>query len=373
MASAQGKGFQNRRFFRSKKNTRPVECGPTCSDLKLDVPRKRTIRLLFAAAIAAVALPCQAARLSDLRVYIAGGQRYMSIKDLASFYGLSMRVPPGRFIYIQNKWTTIQFEVDSRHAVVNGAGVWLHLPVLKLRGKWMVTEADAHKIVDPIMRPEAYLGGRDYRVVVLDPGHGGPDRGARGRHGLEEKGAVLDIAKRVRAELANAGLKVYLTRETDRFIELEERPLKTARWGGDVFVSIHLNSAVSSAPKGVETYAMTAAGYPSTASPAAAVSRSDRTSYPGNRFDNSSTVLGYYIHRAMVQKLKTEDRGLRRARFMVLKQATCPSVLVECGFVSNSGEESRLMTNDHRQTVALAIARGVLEYIGAVKRARAGS
>ena len=129
-----------------------------------------------------------------------------------------------------------------------------------------------------------------------------------------------------------------------------------------------MNSSVSSAPRGLETYVLAAAGYsPTAASPG---TRVDRVAYLGNRYDGANALLGYYLQKSMLAKVKGEDRGLRRARFVVLKNAPCPAALVECGFLSNSGEESRLATSSHQETVALAITQGILDYSAAIKKAR---
>jgi N-acetylmuramoyl-L-alanine amidase len=323
---------------------------------------------IIVAGLILVALPCPAAPLSNVHVTTAAGEQFVSLKDVAAAYGLTLRVPLGKKVYLQGKWNSWTFEVESRQASFNGTMIWLLSPMLKYRGKWMITENDAKTIIDPLMRPYAYIGARGYRVVVLDPGHGGPDSGARGRRGVEEKRVVLDVAARARVHLANAGLKVYLTRETDRFIELDERGIKSARWGADAFVSIHLNSAPSSAPKGLETYVLSNVGYPSTS--AAARSRGDKITYPGNRFEHSNTVLGYFMQKALLEKAKGADRGLRRARFLVLRNAPCPAALVECGFLSNNGEEKSMLDAAHREAIALSISKGILDYFNAVKKAR---
>jgi N-acetylmuramoyl-L-alanine amidase len=323
---------------------------------------------IIVAGILLLALPCPAAPLSNLRVTAAAGERYVSLKDVAAAYGLTLRVPLGKKVYLQGKWNSWTFEVESRQASFNGTMIWLLSPMLKYKGKWMITESDAREIVDPLMRPYAYIGARGYRVVVLDPGHGGPDAGARGKRGVEEKRVVLDVAMRARVHLANAGFKVYLTRETDRYIELDERGIKAARWAADAFVSIHLNSAPSSAPKGLETFVLSNVGYPSTSS--SSRSRGDKTAYPGNRFEHSNTVLGYFMQKALLEKAKGEDRGLKRARFLVLRNAPCPAALVECGFLSNPGEEKSMLDAAHREAIAVAISKGIIDYFNAVKKAR---
>jgi N-acetylmuramoyl-L-alanine amidase len=258
--------------------------------------------------------------------------------------------------------------MDGREAAFSGIGVWLNAPTKRVNGRWAVAEVDVRKVIDPLFRPSAYLGARTYRTVVLDPGHGGSDRGARGRRGVEEKRAVLDIAKRVRLHLVNEGFKVFLTRDGDRFIELEERTKLAAARGADIFVSIHLNAAPSFRPKGIETFVLTPAGYASTA--ASSSSRRGLGALAPNRFDHSNTLLGYYIQRGVVERTGSEDRGLRRARFLVLKTAPCPAALVECGFLSNPYEEELLLSSDYRERIAQGIARGILDYANAIKRAQ---
>jgi N-acetylmuramoyl-L-alanine amidase len=333
--------------------------------------RRAICSVIAGLALVLVAGPQARGQIAGVRVTTIAGQRWISVKDLAARYGLILRVPPGQSVYLRSAATTIEFRVDSREARFNDLAIWLHAPLLKQGGKWMITEADASKVVDPLMRSAAYLASRGRRVVVLDPGHGGYDRGARGRRGVEEKRVVLDVAKRARGHLVNAGYKVYLTRESDRFVSLEERCAKAKRWGADVFVSIHINSAPTREPKGLETYVMTVSGLPSTA--AGVRSRGDAAFHAGNKQDSANTVLGYYLQRALLAKAKGEDRGVRRARFAVLKSAPCPAALVECGFVSHPAEESRMLSRDHREAIALAVSKGVLDYMAAVNRAKGSS
>lgn len=330
---------------------------------------KQSVNLMvvwLAVALLAVAAP--AASVRTLRTIVAGGDRFVPLQDLAAFYGLTLRYPGGKGIALANKWTTLTLDTEARKAVLNGTTLWLHAPVQKIRGYWCLNDVDVRNIVDPLMRPSGYLGARGYNVVVLDAGHGGKDNGASSRKGLEEKRAVLDITKRVRTHLAKAGVKVFLTRETDVFLELETRPAKALALKADVFVSIHLNSVAASLPKGVETYVLSVEGYPSTAE--ASGTRPPSVVHPGNRFNHSSTILGYHLQKALRGTVATEDRGLRRARFVVLRNAPCPSALVECGFLSNTREEALLLTSAYRETLARAIAQGILNYLNLVKKAR---
>ncbi|MCZ7591258.1 MAG: N-acetylmuramoyl-L-alanine amidase [Kiritimatiellae bacterium] len=181
---------------------------------------------------------------------------------------------------------------------------------------------------------------------------------------MEEKRVVLDVARRLRTHLVNAGFKVYLTRENDRFVELDERSRKAQRWGADLFISIHLNSAASTAAAGAETYVLAAAGYESTSGGLSNLTQ------PGNRFEAANTVVAYQIQRAMTQRLGANDRGVKRSRFLVLKNAPCPAVLVECAFVSNAREEEQLLQESRREALAQSLARGTINYLNLAKRAQ---
>lgn len=292
-----------------------------------------------------------------------GDKDYVMLKDLAKFYSCDMSGPRSKKITLYNKGLNLAFDIESRQVLINGTLVMLHEPMQLVKGRWVIRAADARKVVDPTVRPLAYLKNAGSRVIVLDPGHGGQDNGAQGRQGVQEKKAVLDIARRVRTHLVNAGLKVYMTRDGDRFIELEERCRKAKSWGADLFVSIHLNSAGSSIPHGTETYVLAAAGYESTAGGAS------RTSSPGNRFEGPNAILGYSIHKSLTAKIAEGDRGVKRSRFLVLREAPCPAALVECLFLSNPPEEKRILSDTFRESVAQGISEGIITYVKTTKRA----
>lgn len=298
--------------------------------------------------------------------YVVDGRRYCLLRDVASEYGLAFRATYSGG-QLQSPSQMLKFVTERREATINGSQVWLHYPVLAYRGRPAVAEADVRKTLAPLLKPSRYLARRSVGIVVLDPGHGGEDAGAIGRRNVQEKRVVLDIANRVRVHLANAGMKVYLTRETDRFIPLQDRSARAARWGAHVFVSIHLNASATRTASGIETYVLAAPGCP----PTAAVGRGNYPAFGGNVFDEASVVLGYHLQRALVQKTGGEDRGLRRARFMVLRNAPCPAALVECGFLSNPREEELMLAAAHREKIALGIVQGILNYAKEVQAARA--
>jgi N-acetylmuramoyl-L-alanine amidase len=306
---------------------------------------------------------------AQARTIAAHGDQYIRLKDVASKYGLEYTPLSSSKTRLHSKWSKLDFDTPSRKTTLNGIQVWLHMPSAKVSRQWSITETDRRQVVNPILRPNDHLTRCGHRVVVLDPGHGGNDRGARGKRGVEEKRVVLDIARRARKHLANAGLKVYLTRDVDRYISLEERANKAKRWKADLFVSIHLNASGTPGASGTETYVITEPGYSSTN--AKKHQRTKAIKHPGNQYSGPSAYLGYCLQKRLLQNLRSQDRGLRRARFVVLKEAPCPAALVECGFLSNRNEESRFNTAAHREKAARALAEGILDYVNQVKRCQA--
>jgi N-acetylmuramoyl-L-alanine amidase len=315
-----------------------------------------------------LAVPAQApAQVRSLRALTYAGKRYVALKDLAGMYGLPLSSPGPKVLLIRGQYLSLQFTTDGRQATINGSLVWLHAPVTKIRNEWHISDADAQFVIDPLVRPSAYLSTRGTRTVVLDAGHGGKDPGAVSRNGLHEKALVLDIALRVRAHLAAAGVRVVMTRDKDHFWTLEDRPFLAARGGGDAFVSIHLNSVATRTVQGIETFVTPSEHYPPTAESRLT---GRYPAVPNNRFNHSNTVLGHQIQKALVGITRADDRGLKRARFVVLKNSAMPAALVECGFLSNPQEEQKLSTPSYRETVAQGIAQGILNYLAMVNRSK---
>ena len=290
---------------------------------------------------------------------------YVSLSHIARLYSMKTTVA-GKKVTLKNKWNTIEFETDARRAWINGVMMYLHYKCHKRGNSWALMEADFKKGVDPIMRSYAYVPSRTPRMVVLDPGHGGKDTGAIGKRKLYEKKAVLSIAQKVKARLEAKGIKVQLSRSADTFLTLQQRCDYAGKAGADLFVSIHADGAADPSACGVETFVMTAPGYDSSnhyGQPG------DKSAFNGNRFDAANAVLGFSIQSNLVKTSKRNDRGLRRARFFVLKNAPCPAALVECGFVTNPAEEALLLDATYRESVARGISNGILGYVTLVKRA----
>lgn len=274
----------------------------------------------------------------------------------------------GKKITLFTRFSALQVEENSRKAKFNGITIWLNRPIGKSWRSRTIAQSDVNKTIKPLLNPQAAVAAERSRIVVLDAGHGGKDKGATNyRYGIREKDLTLKIAKSVRAILQRYKIKVELTRNYDQPISLAGRCLLAKRKGADLFVSIHFNSAAQSRASGIETFIIPPAGSPITAS-SKTYSR-DRKTYPANKHDKANIVLGYLLQKSLLKHTRAKDRGVRRARFYMVRGISCPSALVECGFISNKREAEKILTASYRYNIAKGIAEGILAYLNMVQRA----
>jgi N-acetylmuramoyl-L-alanine amidase len=261
--------------------------------------------------------------------------------------------------------TRWQFLVDSREARLNNLQVWLLFPLAFHDGEPFISQSDLGHTLRPLFTPERNADGRKIKTICLDPGHGGKDPGNR-VGARQEKDYVLRLAFELRDQLKRAGFKVYLTRSTDTFIELPDRPGIARRRQADLFVSLHFNATGEgrSEAKGAEVYALTPAGAPSTN----ARGEGGGGPAPGNKFDGKNILLAHEIQKSLVHQLAVEDRGVRRARFAVLRDAAMPATLIEAGFMSHPVEGKKIYDAGYRRQMARAIADGIASYKRIVER-----
>ncbi|MEZ4440283.1 MAG: N-acetylmuramoyl-L-alanine amidase [Polyangiaceae bacterium] len=228
-------------------------------------------------------------------------------------------------------------------------------------------------------------GKRGVRRVALDPGHGGWDAGAIGPTGLREKDVALDVAHRAAPALAGElGIETMLTRDTDVFIELDERTARANAFQSDLFVSIHCNATENGQATGVEIYILD----PNREMDRRALESVARENHArrgrmdpqmlgstltniaaglGMRTSNDSAVFADLLRRATLGSVQTRfpdtvDHGVKTAGFFVLVGAAMPAVLYETAFISNPEDEARLGTADYRQKLADAIVNAVKAY-----------
>src|SRR5687767_5235913 len=169
------------------------------------------------------------------------------------------------------------------------------------------------------------------RTIVVDAGHGGHDRGGVPYQRIGEKGMTLDVSQRLKRVLEARGYRVIMTRNSDVFIPLGTRVAIANAHRGSTFVSVHFNSSRRAGANGVETY----------------------------YYRSDSASLAASIHRNVVAGAPTENRGIRRRGFYVLRRTRVPSVLVECGFLTNPEEGRLAQSPTYRQQLAERIARGI--------------
>ncbi len=302
---------------------------------------------------------------SSINITWTGGEPFVTLRDMASYYGMTYTCPNSKTVELKSRWSRLTFSTQSRKFQINGVWVWLHEGLRSLRGEWLMTRTDAQRLIDPVLRSSRYLKKGVPRIVMLDAGHGGKDTGTVGNRNVQEKLVALDVAKRVRKHLKKLGVNAVLTRDKDKYVSLPKRVNMANRRNTDLFVSIHFNSSKPSA-KGVETFILTSPGFQSTNT--STRKRMKKLRYPGTPFDHSSTVAGYAIHKKLISYTKAPDRGLKEARFYVLKNVKCPAVLVECGFLSNSQEQKKVLDSKYRDTIAHGIAYGIFNYVNECRR-----
>src|SRR5437016_4157374 len=217
----------------------------------------------------------------DWQVIKINGHDYLSVDNIARFYRLPAEVAPsGAKIRLETVMNPLEFVRDSREVMINGARCWLCFPVIEHEGKFLVTRTDLAKTIEPLLRPQRVPNAGKVETIVLDPGHGGHDKGALSRYG-SEKDFALDVARTLRTLLQAKGLRVIMTREGDYFVPLEVRAQIANAARNSIFVSIHFN-ATNDDPNatGFEIFSFTPLGAPSTSD--GAVAPSSLSTQPGS-------------------------------------------------------------------------------------------
>ena len=182
--------------------------------------------------------------------------------------------------------------------------------------------------------PCGLLVAASFSTVVIDAGHGGFDRGGIRSNIIPEKGVALDVARRLRSYLADAGFRTVMTRSSDIFVTLDRRVGTANAQRQAIFVSIHFNSARRKGANGIETF------------------------YGSPR----ARRLASLIQRYAMKTTSGENRGIKRARFYVLRRSRIPAVLIECGFLTNRQDARRASRPAWRDQLARQIARAIIQY-----------
>jgi N-acetylmuramoyl-L-alanine amidase len=283
----------------------------------------------------------------------------------------------------------IIFAVESPYALANKKSINLGNKVIIYQHKIELPYLGVKKIFDyiyykkygkAITLPEIREKVYHVRKIVVDPGHGGKDPGAIGRNGLKEKDVALSVAKILKSMLEKNGYKVVLTRNRDKFLSLGRRTYIANREKADLFISIHANSSRNRKVAGYEVYYLSEATDDSARALAAAENYSPelekaQNSYTKNVFlqatiwdmlysenREESVLLAKDISRSLSRCFVGKNRGVKSARFYVLKGVRIPAVLVEVGFISNPYYEKLMRSYSFKVKVAKGILEAIKEY-----------
>ena len=303
------------------------------------------------------------------------GVDWVKLSDIAAHYGLKLAwsKPDRERTLSDARGVRFRFEANQRDSYLDGVRVFLGRPVLLHQRELWVTRLDVIKTIAPLLRPEdhlAHLPVAPPKVIVLDAGHGGNDPGKQNlKLKLDEKDMALDVVLRLRKQLELRGYTVRLTREKDERLadgqtaDLQARAAFANAAKADLFLCVHFNAV---APKdaarvtGTETYVLTPQFQLSSADNSA--DPLTTVAFPGNKHDIANSILGMHLHRALLNGLKTSDRGYKRARWAVLRFVECPAGYIEAAYLSNDTEAARVGTPEFRQQIAESIADGVQTY-----------
>ncbi len=345
--------------------------------------------LVFLAGCAAQApyLKLDASLQKDIRPF--GSVQYLPLERLCDVYKLDYKWDAFiKTATIEKRSNSIVLRAGSDSILVNGEAEKLDRPVILDGGKVFVPVSFARNNLAPIIgaaptvrMPEAEISKRfTIRTVVIDPGHGGHDVGAIGRRlKLREKHMALTLDKKIKNILEESGIRVIMTRDSDTFISLSKRAEIANRSGADLFVSVHINASRTKSLKGFECYFLSNATDDNAraleAFENASLKTGDEASIEhSKRLDRTlwdmtltedrreSAELAGYICSSVKDNVAIGNRGLRSARFYVLKHTYMPSVLVEGGYISNRYEEMKFKDETFLDGIASAVAKGILTY-----------
>ncbi len=244
--------------------------------------------------------------------------------------------------------------------------------------KHLILENPDRLVID-LFPPEPTPAAFSIKTIVIDPGHGGKDPGARSRGGLEEKNIALDISRRLKKLIENKlKKKVIMTRNKDVFISLKRRTEIANENNADLFVSVHINSSTSKKLQGIEVYLLGKASDKR----ALAVAKRENAEAHKESMDfekiilndlkrdftkKASLELAHFTNNALkknlIAKYPTRALGVKRAPFYVLNHTKMPAILAEISFISNRKEERRLKNAQYRQRAAEALMKGIESYI----------
>ena len=357
----------------------------------MKIHKKIIIFLCLVTLAGCVSTPAKRIALLKGPTYTLNGAEYVPLNSVTSAYSLDYSWDSiARKLILHKNNSKVVVALGSKIALVDNVDYKLSHPIKMHHGTIVFPRGFAENVL-----PNAFIKKYKKEVatkklkaicpyiigkIVIDPGHGGKDPGALG-WGAREKDITLDISKRLKRHLERNCIEAKLTRSIDHFISLWRRADIANKENADFFVSIHANAARAKSAKGFEVFYLSEAVDDNARAIAAAENAALK--YEDSSFGNTkpstnleatlwditnsenrveSIELAKYITRSAQQSLSTKDRGVKAARFYVLKGARMPSILIEVGFISNSQEAAKLKSPTYRELVAKSIAEGISNY-----------
>ena len=332
-------------------STSPVRTSPAAPVRNIPGQQLRTAASGGTSAVRQTAAPQMKIRLVKI-----GKEKYCFLNDIALYYKMRIRYyRNGVELFSPGK--SIRFYNEKRTGSINNVPVsFLYAPVVRAKTQYFIHSKDALILLASTMSSIAVSS--PVKTIMLDPGHGGTDHGALGTN-IHEKQMNLNTALLVRAGLTRLGYKVIMTRSKDVTLTLDARTAHCKKMKPDLFVSIHCNAAVNKNVSGIETFAATPFGAPSTGKKTAA---NIKTADPGNAFDRNNYRLAYEIQKSLITQTSAVDRGVKVARYKVIRDASCPAALVEIGFITNTAEQKKFINTAHRNKIVNGIVLGIHNY-----------
>jgi N-acetylmuramoyl-L-alanine amidase len=289
------------------------------------------------------------------------GADYVTAGSVHRFYRFHNLALEGNRVSFTSPVLIMRATIGSQDLLINNIKFVLNDPVLELNGKPCFSRLDLCKLIDPVLRPSYINTSSGFDTVVIDPGHGGHDSGARGIYGYE-KDFALKLAFNLKSQLEAQGIRVVMTRTTDTFMSLGGRVQFANKIPNSIYVSLHFNSGPSTGT-GIETFALTPQG----ASSVYGARTVDAYSFNGNQRDSENIALATAIHASVVNHFKLVDRGVKRARWYVLKGLERPGVLFEGGFVTSPVDGRLIAADNFRREMAATLCQAIMNYKRALR------
>jgi len=289
---------------------------------------------------------------------------YITANSIHRFYRFNNVSVEGKSVWFRSPVLIMKASLGSQELLINNIKFVMSYPVVMLNNQPCFSRLDLCKLIDPVLRP-SYIGStKPFDTVVIDPGHGGSDSGAKGIYGYE-KDFALKLGMHLKRVLEQRGLRVVMTRTNDVFLSLGSRVAVANKTPNCIYISLHFNSG-GSAATGIETFALSPQG----SSSIYGARSVDYLAFQGNKLDSENIALATAVHAGVVHHFKLVDRGVKRARWQVLKGLTKPGILFEGGFVTNANDGRLIAADNFRQELATTIAQSVINYRNALQPRR---